>query len=85
MSMRRIKNIHSYLPDPDKSPCTVVLDDDSKMQLECSPNQFMAAFKKYNQGAMIQDAFPFLSAEEREFLMTGIRPDEWKRIFGSGR
>lgn len=30
---------------------------------------------------MIQDAFPNLSAGEREFLLTGIHPDEWKETF----
>lgn len=26
---------------------------------------------------LIQVAFPWLSAEEREFLLSGITPDEW--------
>jgi hypothetical protein len=26
----------------------------------------------YNNGALIQNAFPFLNATEREFLMTGM-------------
>lgn len=25
----------------------------------------------------IQDIFPYLSADEREFILTGITPDEW--------
>ena len=33
------------------------------------------------QGAYMQDAFSKLSAEEREFLMTGITPAEWNNIF----
>lgn len=37
--------------------------------------------EKYNAGALIQDAFPFLSASEREFLISGIPPDEWDRLF----
>jgi len=28
---------------------------------------------------MVQDAFPLLSAEEREFLKTGITPEEWAK------
>lgn len=32
----------------------------------------------------IQVAFNNLSAEEREFLMTGITPSEWKEIFKEG-
>ena len=29
----------------------------------------------------IQNVLPHLSAEHREFLMTGITPDEWKKMF----
>jgi len=32
-------------------------------------------------GMLIQDAMPHLSAEQREFLMTGITPDEWNAEF----
>ena len=30
---------------------------------------------------LIQDAFPEMKAEDREFLMTGITPAEWDRMF----
>jgi hypothetical protein len=33
--------------------------------------------RKYQEGALIQNAFPNLTADEREFIMTGITPDEW--------
>lgn len=36
------------------------------------------------QGNMVQDAFPFLSSSEREFLMTGITDDEWDQLFKDG-
>jgi hypothetical protein len=29
---------------------------------------------------MIQDAFPDLSPDDREFLMTGITPEEWDSL-----
>jgi hypothetical protein len=35
-------------------------------------------------GALIQDAMPYLPAPEREFLMSGITPDEWVECFGTG-
>jgi hypothetical protein len=35
----------------------------------------------YNNGALIQKAFPFLNADQREFLMSGLTPDEWNAIF----
>ena len=36
-----------------------------------------------NRGVLVQNAFPELSVDEREFLMTGITPTEWKHTFGS--
>lgn len=32
---------------------------------------------------LVQVAFPYLSAEDREFLMTGITPEEWAEAMGS--
>jgi hypothetical protein len=29
----------------------------------------------------VQDYFPELNADQREFLITGITPDEWDEIF----
>lgn len=31
---------------------------------------------------MVQDLFPYLSADDREFLMTGVTPEEWNAVFG---
>lgn len=36
----------------------------------------------WKNGALIQDALPEVSADEREFIMSGITPDMWERIFG---
>lgn len=33
------------------------------------------------RGNYIQNAFPYLSADEREFILTGITPEEWAEIF----
>ena len=30
----------------------------------------------------VQVVFPHLSADDREFLLTGATPDEWDEIFG---
>ena len=34
-----------------------------------------------DNGALIQNAFPYLSADEREFLMTGTPPEVWDELF----
>ena len=31
---------------------------------------------------LVQDAFPNLDKEQREFLISGITPDEWNKTFG---
>ena len=36
----------------------------------------------WKQGALIQDAAPHLSADEREFIISGILPDQWNDLFG---
>ncbi len=33
-------------------------------------------------GLLIQAVFPNLSAGEREFLISGITPEEWNKTFG---
>lgn len=33
-------------------------------------------------GTVIQKAMPHLSADDREFIITGIMPDEWEATFG---
>ena len=35
---------------------------------------------RWKGGELIQNVFPFLSSSEREFLMTGVTPDEWDRL-----
>ena len=38
----------------------------------------------YTAGAMIQNAFPNLSAAEREFVKTGITAEEWDKFVCEG-
>lgn len=35
----------------------------------------------WEQGELVQNAMPDLSADEREFIMTGITPTEWDEMF----
>lgn len=36
-----------------------------------------------NLRPLVQDAFPQLSDDEREFIITGITPEEWDKYMGS--
>jgi hypothetical protein len=35
----------------------------------------------WKAGSLIQNVFPYLSDDEREFLMTGLMPDDWEHLF----
>lgn len=36
------------------------------------------------QGEHVQDVFPYLSPDQREFLISGTTAQEWEELFGSG-
>ena len=50
------------------------------MDLDVTKDQFVA----WEKGALIQDAFPNLTPDEREFIKTGVTRDEWDAMFGDG-
>lgn len=37
--------------------------------------------ERYNQGEFVQIAFPHLTADQREFILTGYTADDWKTMF----
>ena len=39
----------------------------------------------YRQGKHIQDAMPSVSAEDREFLISGTSPEGWEQLFGGSK
>ena len=53
----------------------------AQMWLNIRHNQFMVGYQMLSAGELIQNAFPMLSADEREFIMTGCTPEEWDEMF----
>jgi hypothetical protein len=51
------------------------------MELKVTPEQMQELTSPGRR--MIQQIFPELSAPEREFLLTGHSPEDWKKIFGA--
>ena len=45
--------------------------------IDCTEEQYI----DWLSGAYIQDAMPHLSADDREFLLTGITKEEWDSMF----
>ena len=42
----------------------------------------MVDLAAYEDGAHIQDAFPYLTASQRELMLTGLTDDMWGEMFG---
>ncbi len=47
-------------------------------------NVTQAQLDAWQSGTLIQNAMPLLSADDREFIKTGITPEEWAETFGKG-
>lgn len=56
-----------------KSPFTGMVN---QMEIELDPNDYV----NWKNGVNIQDAFPYLTADEREFIKTGITPEDWATL-----
>ena len=38
---------------------------------------------RWNNGTHVQDAFPYLSSGDREFIISGVSPKGWEEMFGT--
>ena len=52
---------------------SIITGNTASMDLDVTEAQLVA----WRQGALIQEVMPHLSADEREFLISGITPAEW--------
>ena len=51
----------------------------NEMELDITPEQ-LDTYENF--GVLLQDAFPNLTPAQREFIKTGITPEEWDQYFG---
>jgi hypothetical protein len=63
------------------SPITGNLNE---VEIPMSIEAYALGMRAWKKGALIQDAFPTLPAPIREFIMSGITPQEWDDMFGMG-
>jgi len=51
----------------------------------CGKRVFIKVFPedltKFQNGALVQEAFPYLEPEKRELILTGLCPDCWDQNF----
>jgi len=57
-----------------RSPLTGKLNS---MEITMNPQDYIA----FERGKNIQDALPYLTTDEREFIKTGIYQGEWEDIY----
>lgn len=55
-----------------------VSGNENTMDLDITTDQLNA----WRSGTPIQQVMPHLTPDQREFLITGITPNEWEKIFG---
>jgi len=60
-----------------KSPMTGKINT---MEITMDPSDYVA----WKNGMMIQNALPYLTANEREFIKTGMVDEEWDTMTSSG-
>lgn len=56
---------------------SIISGETNTMEIDVTPMQL----SNYHNGMLIQDAMPHLTNDEREFIMTGVTPDEWEDEF----
>lgn len=54
--------------------------NENEMEIPMSIREFSIAWQAFERGAMIQEAFHNLPAPMREFIKSGISPQEWDEI-----
>lgn len=58
-----------------RSPFTGI---EHTLDINCTEEQLV----RWQEGELIQNVFPDLTPDEREFLMTGITAEEWDKYLG---
>ena len=58
---------------------------ENSMEISLTPTEYKewARLEAGRTRPLVQDAFPQLSDDEKEFLITGITPEEWEKYMGS--
>lgn len=54
------------------------------MELPLTQDEYDRGFTMWENGTLIQNAFPTLNADLREYVKSGITPQKWNEIFGTG-
>lgn len=75
-----MRSIRTYIAD--SGVVVLTARNGNEMIIKCDKAKFLASVAQYDAGAMVQTAFPYLNSTEREFMISGLTPEEQKEIFG---
>ena len=53
----------------------------NQLEIPLSIEAYALGMQAWKRGELIQNAFPTLAADIREFIMSGITPKEWDEMF----
>lgn len=56
---------------------------ENTLELDITNEQLERFYNRRENGEYVQTIFPHLTRGEREFILTGITPTEWEKMFGS--
>lgn len=51
------------------------------INIPITEDEYKAALAKYRRGGLIQDVFPTLTKDQREFVKTGLTAEDWKVLY----
>jgi len=52
------------------------------IELPITKEEYLYGLADHSSGKFIQNAFPTLNADEREFILTGVTKEEWDEFIG---
>ena len=55
------------------------------MEFDMTQKEFDDCYVAWSEGTLIQNAFPMLDADQREFIKLGLTPEEYLMIFADDR
>ncbi len=59
---------------------SILSGQENTLQIDMSEERYADAYARWKAGELVQNAFPNLTADEREFLMTGSTAEEWDAL-----
>ena len=63
---------------------SILSGSENTIELPCTSEELAQGFCRWDGGDLIQDAFSFLDAGQRDFIKFGVTPAEWEAEFPTG-